>query len=379
MKISSSGMRTVAYVDHQSLSYPTIRHSQCEYLLSLDSSARCQECKRHGNTLRAQLSRQNSHQPAPISRTDPSSHVSYQCLTEEEKTERMRNLHKKLRQTQKQRDRLKVKLEEAVERQGVQVDADTNDDLCSIIQSEAVKVKEAFPPDSFQRVFWEQQVDALSRKDARGMRWHPLMIRWCLYLRHRSPGAYETLRSSGCLVLPSQRTLRDYTHFVKASPGFSAEVDGQLMKAANIDSIEEWQKYVILLLDEMHIREDLVYEKNTGTLIGFTNLGEVNNHLLAFEHAMTSEESSPLPLSKTMMTFMVRGLFTSLHFPYAQFPCAKVTGDLLFDPFWEGVFRLERCGFKVCPLVYNIHVLTFKCADNVCFNRCWDRHSMGPV
>ncbi len=262
--------------------------------------------------------------------------------------ERMRNLHEKLRQTQKQRDRLKAKLAMVVERQGVEVDSGTNDDLCSITQSEAVKVMEAFPPGSFQRIFWEQQVDAVSRKDVRGMRWHPLMIRWCLYLRHRSSGAYETLRNSGCLVLPSQRTLRDYTHFVKATPGFSMEVDQQLMKAASIETVEEWQKCVILLLDEMHIREDLIYEKHSGALIGFANLGEVNNHLLAFERTMSSDQSSPLPLAKSMMTFMVRGLFTSLHFPYAQFPCAKVTGDLLFDPFWEGVFRLERCGFKVC-------------------------------
>lgn len=26
----------------------------------------------------------------------------------------------------------------------------------------------------------------------------------------------------------------------------------------------------------------------------------------------------------------------------AHFPCLNVTGDLLFDPFWEAIFRLER-------------------------------------
>ena len=36
---------------------------------------------------------------------------------------------------------------------------------------------------------------------------HPLIIKWCLYMQHRSSGAYETLRSSGLLKLPSQRTL----------------------------------------------------------------------------------------------------------------------------------------------------------------------------
>ena len=86
-------------------------------------------------------------------------------------------------------------------------------------------------------------------------------------------------------------------------------------------TLEEWQKSVILLLDEMHIKENLVYEKHTGTLIGFTYLGEVNEHLLKFEHEVNNISPDDKPLAKSMMTFMVRGLFTCLQFPYAQFPC----------------------------------------------------------
>lgn len=44
---------------------------------------------------------------------------------------------------------------------------------------------------------------------------------------------------------------------------------------------------------------------------------------------------------------MVRGLFSSLKFPYAQFPCTSVCGDQFYDIFWEAICRLERCGFKV--------------------------------
>lgn len=47
---------------------------------------------------------------------------------------------------------------------------------------------------------------------------------------------------------------------------------------------------------------------------------------------------------------MVRGLFSDLKFPYAQFPCSSVSGDQLFEPFWEAVRRLEKCGFKVMGL-----------------------------
>lgn len=79
------------------------------------------------------------------------------------------------------------------------------------------KVAAAHSPDSFQCIFWEQQRQASSLKKARSMKWHPLMIRWCLYLGHLSGGAYETLCETGVIKLPSQRTLRDYTYYTAAA------------------------------------------------------------------------------------------------------------------------------------------------------------------
>ena len=49
-----------------------------------------------------------------------------------------------------------------------------------------------------------------------------------------------------------------------------------------------------------------------------------------------------------MLVLMVCGLCSSLSFPYVQFPCNQVSGDQLYNPFWEG---LERCGFYVLALV----------------------------
>ena len=90
------------------------------------------------------------------------------------------------------------------------------------------------------------------------------MIRWCIYLRHLSGRDYDTFRESGTIHLPSQRTLRDYTYYTEAKPGFSVSVDNQLADMANISSCPERGKYVILLMDEMHIRDDIVYDKHTG-------------------------------------------------------------------------------------------------------------------
>lgn len=60
-----------------------------------------------------------------------------------------------------------------------------------------------------------------------------------------------------------------------------------------------------------------------------------------------SRVRTPHYIVKTMLVFYVRGLFSDLEFPYAQFACKSLSGDLLFSPFWEAVYRLERMGLKV--------------------------------
>ena len=120
-------------------------------------------------------------------------------------------------------------------------------------------------------------------------------------------------------------------------------------------------------MDEVHIKDDLIYDKHEGTLVGFANLGDTNNHLLQFE-ASLSGDSAPRPLANSMLVLMVRGLFAKLNFPYAQFSCSKLSGDLLVDPVWEAISRLERQG---------IRVLSLTCDGASTNRRLWKIHSEG--
>lgn len=88
----------------------------------------------------------------------------------------------------------------------------------------------------------------------------------------------------------------------------------------------------------MYIKEDLVYNKHSGHMIGSTTIYWPSS---VQSRATVREEM------KTVMAMMVRGLFTTLRFPFAHFPCEKVTGELLFYPFWEAIYRLERMGLKL--------------------------------
>ncbi len=48
-----------------------------------------------------------------------------------------------------------------------------------------------------------------------------------------------------------------------------------------------------------------------------------------------------------MLVFMIRGLFTSLEFVYAQFPTHGLTGESLFPIVWKAIRNIEECGLKV--------------------------------
>lgn len=210
----------------------------------------------------------------------PSSHANYRYLQDNEKHQRLRNMHSLYQNVKGKFNRLQVKIAKATSDSGIELDREMHTDMVDIMESSSSEVEKLHPEGSFKRIFWEEQKKALQCKDPRQVRWHPLIIKWCLYLHHRSSGTYETLRRSGLLRLPSQRTLRDYTHYISAHIGFSGQVDMELLRAANYKELQEWEKCITLLIDEMHLKEDLVYDKVTGALIGFTSLGDTNEHLL---------------------------------------------------------------------------------------------------
>ena len=68
---------------------------------------------------------------------------------------------------------------------------------------------------------------------------------------------------------------------------------------------------------------------------------------MELEHSETGSQPS---LATNMLVFMVRGLFLKLEYPYAQFPCASLSGEHLFPIVWGCIERLEACGFKVIAL-----------------------------
>ena len=133
--------------------------------------------------------------------------------------------------------------------------------------------------------------------------------------------------------------------------------------------MEEHEKYVALVFDEVKIKEDLIYNKHSGELIGFVNITDINQHLSALERACSEEEDAHLPhLATHTLVFMVRGICSSLKFPYAQFPVKTASGEVLHPIVWNCVEHLEMLGLKV---------LSFVCDGAPCNRNFYGMHRHG--
>ena len=167
-----------------------------------------------------------------------------------------------------------AEMKQEITNSSVLVDHELSDDLTSIIAD----CGSGMTP--FMNLFWQQQKKLL-KSSATGVRYHPMIIRFCLSLAAKSPSCYEELRNSKVLVLPSQRRLRDYRNAIRPQRGFQAKVVAVLK--SETESYFDVQRYVILLFDEMKVMANLVLDKVTGELTGFTDLGDPDVNVASLE------------------------------------------------------------------------------------------------
>ena len=225
----------------------------------------------------------------------------------------MKNLHELVRSKEQQIQSLRKKVDDMIQEEGVEVDRTMHNDLLTIMNKHGSSSSEDSSDNKFREIFWQQQLKAASLKNSRSMRWHPAVIRWYLYLHHRSSGCYSTLRNSGVLSLLSEQTLKDYKHFAPAIVGFCTSTDLQLLDQVKQQKPHHLSKYVGIVIDEMYVKEGLVYDKNTGSLTGYADLGEINNLLMVAEQRFKDPNTNmQQPLAKCMLVIMIRRLFNTV-------------------------------------------------------------------
>ena len=164
-----------------------------------------------------------------------------------------------------------------------------------------------------------------------------MMIRFALHIHLRSPSAYQALRESNVIKLPCERTLRDYTNTVHPSSGFHKAVFDDLKHQAG--KLNDIQKYVVLMLDEVSIKDDLVYDKVTGELVGFVNLGNDVDDCYTIRN---KEKSIGTPnIATHALVFMVTSIAARLKYSLGYFATTTATADQLFLLMWKAIELLE--------------------------------------
>ena len=260
-----------------------IRHVKCLYIFNSDSkrTQRCPVCSHYrSNYLRRSLNRIKKEDKENVHKNSchPSSHTNYRFLSSEQKNERVRTLHEQVCLKTKVISSLRERICHLTASGGIGLDSTTSKDLHEIMKTHSATVLSSHLEDSFQAIFWKQQLKAASLQNSISMRWHSLMVKWCLYLQYKSSGMYKALRSSDVIKLPSGRTFCDYKHFAPAVSGFSVEYDKQLIDLVRKTSV--LSKYVV---DEMYVKEGLVFDKHSGALTGFIDMGDISTHLIDYE------------------------------------------------------------------------------------------------
>ena len=313
--------------DHSGKQYRcTVRRVDCDMLCERSSRypLRCKSCQAFRSTLRSMVSRQSNESD---SHTSASSHTRYCDLTPAEKDKRMKKLHHALKISNQKVKRLQTKVDKLIANQSVRLQDNDAADISRIIAEVSPVVEDTFPLNSPQRIFWDQQKRFNSLKDKRQMRWHPLVIRFALNLKYLSGTAYRAVRQSGMINLPSERTLSDYTHWATPHSGVQLEFIEQFQSLLQ-EEVPCGQCQCALSMDEMKLKSGLVYNKHTGALSGFVDLGSSNRDMeLAVSGCGDQDESSAGQLAEQVFVFLARAVFKpSLSVPIAHYFSASLKG-----------------------------------------------------
>lgn len=228
-KIVSKDNNTVAFLDTSAsvvlngeMYSQTVRSSSCQLLTH---GTKYFSCTAYRDTLRVLYNRWKRRKSrSPSKQTNPCSRTPFSNLSTPERKQRFSQVRARLKASQTKIKRLQEKIREATTTSGKAVDSDLHHELKQIMDDNNQKILEEYGEDSFQSLFWKEQYNALKKGGPTAMRWHPMMTRWCLHIKFLSSAAYNAVRSVGFISLPSERTLRDYTRWIKGATECQPEV-----------------------------------------------------------------------------------------------------------------------------------------------------------
>ncbi|KAK3909864.1 Transposable element P transposase [Frankliniella fusca] len=311
----------------------TIRSHECDLILPI-YSWKCTACFNLGKRLKRKKR---------TAAEETSKFKNNCCLTKEEALNKLGTQAKINKNERSKNAKLQQKVRDALERNSIPVQEDLSEALANILRDSNLT--------PLQQLFIQQQYKASQAKGARGMRWHPTMIRLALALKSSSTGCYRDLIDSGAVRLPGLRTLYDYEHALPHEEGVHYEKFEEIRK--QIESYNEnYKTFHKLFMDEMHISQKLVTNKHSGEIIGYVKLSEVEEEMKLLTAKMNGDVHNDEPeLARKMLVYMIKGIATNLKKVVGSFTTGNLSKGQLFERTWEVISACEKTGVKILAVV----------------------------
>ena len=96
-----------------------------------------------------------------------------------------------------------------------------------------------------------------------------------------------------------------------------------------------------------------MYSKSIGCIVGFTDLGDINEELNEFERKFQNSSTKFKELATYVICFMARGLMKRFSHPVSYFSSRGFTSDQLFPVTLTAIRILEAIGLEVIAVVCN--------------------------
>ena len=116
-------------------------------------------------------------------------------------------------------------------------------------------------------------------------------------------------------------------------------------------------RYVELAVDEMKIREDLVFDKFSGEITGFADFGDerLDQKFAVLQQQCKGQSIFEREVATHMLTLMVRGLMFHLNFPIAQFATTGIA--TMFSVYMAFQLMFNLCIYRCISRIPNAYCL----------------------
>ena len=162
----------------------TIKVINCWKIVSCQNIC-CSECQSYP----PQLNTRSSRAVKEESLVSLKKNVPNMYLPRKNLEQKAKELQKGRRILKQSNDRLLKRIEKLAVSESVEIYSGTSNVIISVVN----KNESGFPPDSPKHLLWEQQKKLCRLKKKTSMRWHHVMIRWCLSIYLKSPGYMDFL------------------------------------------------------------------------------------------------------------------------------------------------------------------------------------------